>query len=130
MGQRYSSRATCRDGYVQLRPPRLARLLHWLTIARSQATALIGTGEGAKVKEGVELLLTNDVPESGPGVSDAGALLQRGLGLLASSPYEALGIPVGCGTIDVRKAYKKMALKYHPGPIDAFLLTNSLTVCY
>lgn len=80
-----------------------------------RAAALIGTGSGAKVKEGVELLLVNDTPESGPGISDAGTLLQRGLGLLASSPYEALEIPVGCGTIDVRKAYKKMALKYHPG---------------
>lgn len=80
-----------------------------------RALALINAGHGDKVKEGVELLLNNDSTELAPGRLDAGSLLQRGLGMLASSPYEALGIPVGCGTIDVRKAYKKMALKYHPG---------------
>jgi hypothetical protein len=80
-----------------------------------KASALIAAGAGDRIREGVELLLQNDLPEGGGGVCDAGALLQRGLGLLASSPYEALGIPLGCKTIDVKKAYRKMALRYHPG---------------
>lgn len=82
-----------------------------------RAEKLINVGSGDKIREGVELLLQNDVPgdSPAPGTTDAGRVLQRGLALLASSPYEALGIAVGCKTIDVRKAYKKMALKYHPG---------------
>jgi hypothetical protein len=84
-----------------------------------RAEVLISGGTGQKIREGVELLLQNDIPETdvrfaGP-KSDAGSLLQKGLGMLASSPYDALDLAVGAQTIDVRKAYRKMALKYHPG---------------
>ena len=31
------------------------------------------------------------------------------------NPYEALGLEVSASTEDVKKAYKKLALKHHPG---------------
>eukprot|EP00602_Paraphysomonas_sp_CaronLab_P013084 CAMPEP_0185040562 /NCGR_PEP_ID=MMETSP1103-20130426/38782_1 /TAXON_ID=36769 /ORGANISM="Paraphysomonas bandaiensis, Strain Caron Lab Isolate" /LENGTH=806 /DNA_ID=CAMNT_0027579923 /DNA_START=84 /DNA_END=2501 /DNA_ORIENTATION=+ len=84
-----------------------------------RAQVLISKGTGQEAKEGVELLLKNDMSAVSegtppPGVVDAGATLKKGLALLANSPYEALGLPIGAQTVDVRKAYKKMALKYHP----------------
>jgi hypothetical protein len=43
---------------------------------------------------------------------DAGPLVQEGLTLLVNYPFDALDISIESHTTDVRKAYKKMALKY------------------
>ena len=31
------------------------------------------------------------------------------------NPYEALGLDVSAGAEDIKKTYKKLALKHHPG---------------
>ena len=86
-----------------------------------RADMLLKKSDGASIREGVELILQNDISvmitgaKPSPGNVDAGKLLHNGLSHLANSPFEALSIPIGSQTIDVRKAYKKMALKYHPG---------------
>ena len=80
-----------------------------------EARKHISNGAGNSVRQGVELLLKNDLKVDGnkqPGAVDAGADLQKGLAMLANSPFDALGIDINAGTVDVRKAYKKMALKY------------------
>jgi hypothetical protein len=41
-----------------------------------------------------------------------GPLVQEGLTLLVNYPFDALDISLESQTVDVRKAYKKMALKY------------------
>jgi curved DNA-binding protein CbpA len=81
----------------------------------SQAHRLILKGPGSSIRDGVELLLINGVAnpiESGS--INAGLLLQRGLTYLSSSPYESLDITENADPSDVKKAYRKMALKYHP----------------
>lgn len=45
---------------------------------------------------------------------DSGALLKNGLDQLSSGPHIALGLDIGAKTIDVKKNFKKLALKYHP----------------
>lgn len=90
------------------------------------------------MRQGVELLLKSDLKldsagagagagastgGKGKGAVDAGEVLQRGLAALANSPFDALGIDLNAGTVDVRKAYKKMALKYRE------YLTPSLSHC-
>jgi len=82
-----------------------------------EARKHISSGAGSSVRQGVELLLKNDLRDDGEhmsGAVDAGSDLQKGLAMLANSPFDALGIDINAGTVDVRKAYKKMALKYHP----------------
>ena len=84
----------------------------------SKAQKLISINStGASIKDGIELLLQNDITnDSGSSASktDAGVLLKNGLNKLATNPFDALGVPLGSKTVDIRKAYKKMALKYHP----------------
>ena len=84
----------------------------------SKAQKLISINStGASIKDGIELLLQNDITnDSGSSASktDAGSLLKNGLTKLATNPFDALGVPLGSKTVDIRKAYKKMALKYHP----------------
>lgn len=80
-----------------------------------EARQHINSGGGSSVRQGVELLLKNDLKDIGQEMSgsvDAGSDLQRGLALLANSPFDALGVDVCAGTVDIRKAYKRMALKY------------------
>ena len=45
---------------------------------------------------------------------DATSLLKKGLTLLSNTPFETLDVNMGARTQDIRKAYKKLALKYHP----------------
>lgn len=100
-----------------------------------QGADLVSGGSVPTVKKGVELLLLNNVyvaggPETaGRGQCDVSALLRQGLDFLAKSPHETLGVPVGCRTPEIRKAYKKHALKYHPdkNPLTTplFQLMNS-----
>ena len=70
------------------------------------------------VVKGVELMLLNSCIDSSiilkGGQSDVTVLLRQGLDYLSKSPYEALGVPVGSKTVQIRKAFKKSALKYHP----------------
>jgi hypothetical protein len=70
------------------------------------------------VQGGVELILKNNLVTSpdaelapGPGQRDVSKLLKEGLDLLVNKPFDALDIPIGSKTIDIRKAYKKLALK-------------------
>mmetsp|Transcript_63146 Transcript_63146/g.124343 ORF Transcript_63146/g.124343 Transcript_63146/m.124343 type:complete len:1156 (+) Transcript_63146:60-3527(+) len=85
-----------------------------------QGADLVSGGIVANVKKGVELmLLNNKFVQDGPaapsrGQCDVSALLRQGLDFLSKSPHEALGVPVGCRTPEIRKAYKRHALKYHP----------------
>eukprot|EP01036_Dinobryon_divergens_P001523 gene1523-1987_t len=85
-----------------------------------RADILIKGKSNGSIKDAVELLLLNDLCFGGieliegPGRVDAGELLQRGLTALANAPHEALGVTIGASTQEIRKAYKKMALKYHP----------------
>jgi curved DNA-binding protein CbpA len=75
---------------------------------------------GRALKDGVQLLLMSDLsvggedPGPGPGRVDATGLMAKGLAALSNNPYEALGVPVGAKTVEIRKAYKKAALMYHP----------------
>lgn len=92
-----------------------------LAVAR-KCEGLIATRDIPSVKQGVELLLRENIfiegcpAATGPGTpnSDQTALLKRGLAMLANSPFETLGVGVDARTQEIRKAYKKMALKYHP----------------
>jgi len=69
--------------------------------------------------EGVEIMLMNNlykadgpvVPVPGSGQKDVSALLKRALGHLARTPFDTLGVSIDASMIDVRKAYKKLALK-------------------
>ena len=85
-----------------------------------EANAVLGSGGsagGQAVREAVEKVLNNDSgvqTEKPAGLVDAGALLKKGLSALASNPHEALGVPIGAQTTDIKKAFRKMALKYHP----------------
>ena len=87
------------------------------TDVHRKAQQLLASGGGSNTREAVESLLKGDKgvqPASPAGLVDAGALLKRGLGELTSKPHEALGVPIGAQTVDVKKAFRKMALKYHP----------------
>ena len=91
-----------------------------------KAEGLIKKRDGNSLREGVELILQSDLgDQKGPSAVDAGSLLHGGLHQLVESPFEALSIPLGSQTIDVRKAYKKMALKYHPGKYCCTVPTNT-----
>jgi DnaJ-class molecular chaperone len=80
----------------------------------------------------VELLLKSDlavVTDAGNSDSfDAGALLKEGLNFLANCPFEALDINLASQTIDVRKAYKRLALKYHPDKVGVSF--HCFVLCY
>jgi curved DNA-binding protein CbpA len=75
---------------------------------------------GRALKDGVQLLLMGNLsvggedPGPGPGRVDATGLMAKGLAALTNNPYEALGVPFGAKTVEIRKAYKKAALMYHP----------------
>lgn len=84
-----------------------------------RAENLIVAGGSGTILKGVELLLQENVyiagdVKPGPNQIDCSTLLKKGLNTLQSMPFELLGIDFNSGTMDVRKAYKKLALKYHP----------------
>eukprot|EP00603_Paraphysomonas_imperforata_P006792 CAMPEP_0114417826 /NCGR_PEP_ID=MMETSP0103-20121206/3171_1 /TAXON_ID=37642 ORGANISM="Paraphysomonas imperforata, Strain PA2" /NCGR_SAMPLE_ID=MMETSP0103 /ASSEMBLY_ACC=CAM_ASM_000201 /LENGTH=662 /DNA_ID=CAMNT_0001586145 /DNA_START=52 /DNA_END=2037 /DNA_ORIENTATION=+ len=87
---------------------------------KEQGAELIRDGTGSSVRSGVEILLKNDLcfgqeeVSPPPDAVDAGPLVQEGLSMLVNYPFDALDISIESQTVDVRKAYKKMALKYHP----------------
>ena len=89
-------------------------------VFRRADVLLRGTSSGQAVKEGIELILKCDLSvageDPGPGLGrvDASGLLTKGLASLQNNPHEALGVPIGAKTQDIRKAYKKAALRYHP----------------
>ena len=84
-----------------------------------RAEGLIASG-GSNVTKGIELLLVENVysegniSSAGPNQVDCSSTYKRGLKILQDTPFDVLGIDLGCQTLDVRKAYKKLALKYHP----------------
>ena len=82
-----------------------------------KAEGLLRAG-GQKTREGVELLLQNDLSGGTnvavPGAIDAREMLSKGLKALELCPHAVLDVAIGAQTIDIRKAYKKAALKYHP----------------
>lgn len=77
----------------------------------------------------MELLLKSDTSAGSscdeqpidPATVDAGEILKEGLAFLANCPFEALDIHLSSQTIDVRKSYKKLALKYHPDKVSLSL---------
>jgi curved DNA-binding protein CbpA len=81
---------------------------------------MIQDSNGESTKIGIELLLTHDISadtlnaNAALGRADAGHLLERGLRILRSMPFQALGVSHDCTSAEVRKAFKKQALKYHP----------------
>lgn len=84
-----------------------------------ECSVLISGKAVGGVQKGVELLLKNNLYIEGGSNDvrsdqvDASQILATGLATLSKSPFEMLGVPVGAKTQDIRKAYKKMALKYH-----------------
>ena len=84
----------------------------------TKAELMINSSSGETVREGVELLLSNDLSVGGivltpaPGRIDAGTILAKGLANIAKYPHQALGVPIGAQTMEIKKAYKKMALRY------------------
>ena len=91
----------------------------WVTVeVHRQVQALLSKGGGDANREAVEALLRGDQgvqPSSAKGsLVDAGLLLKKGLADLSAKPHEALGVPIGAQTTDIKKAFRKMALKYHP----------------
>ena len=90
-----------------------------------RADILIGgarevTAPGQNIREGIELLLKGNLTNDGDnaasrtGSVDASTLLAKGFTMLHNNPYEALGLQAGAKTQEIRKAYKKAALLYHP----------------
>ena len=64
------------------------------------------------LRDAIELLLCSEVDDLKPGKGrDAVKLLQKGLAALAKAPHQALSIDIGANTQEIRKAYKKLALK-------------------
>jgi len=83
--------------------------------AYKKAEQAIKKGAGTDLRDAIELLLQSEVdPSQDTKKSDAGSLLQKGLAALAKGPHDALGVEVGAKTQEIRKAYKKLALRYHP----------------
>ena len=84
-----------------------------------RAQSLAKGGTGIQAKECVELLLNNDqsagTGDAIPGAVDGSSVLAKALKLLETYPHAALGVPIGAKTVEIRKAYKKAALKFHPG---------------
>jgi curved DNA-binding protein CbpA len=71
---------------------------------------------GSTIRDGVELILKHDLAltcSTSDGI-EVGSYLKFGLSFLAQSPYETLGVTSTADEATIRKAYKKMALKYHP----------------
>jgi curved DNA-binding protein CbpA len=85
-----------------------------------RAENLIVAGGSGTVLKGVELLLHENIyvpgteAKVGPTQMDCSGLLKKGLNLLQAMPFDLLGLDLNSATVDVRKAYKKLALKYHP----------------
>ena len=84
----------------------------------NKAQASIYKGTAQELQAGVELILKNNLADAndskisvGAGQRDVTALLKKGLDLLNQKPFDALDIPIGSKTVDIRKAYKKLALK-------------------
>lgn len=84
---------------------------------KKQAIGLLQSGS---TRDAVVMILTNDLSFNSPDLKptsdmfDAGEMLQKALALLSQAPFTALGISVGAPENEVRKAYKKAALKFHP----------------
>eukprot|EP01033_Poteriospumella_lacustris_P000326 gene326-209_t len=85
-----------------------------------RADGLINSGVSSSVIKGVELLLQENIYIDGgsalPAINqlDCSVLFRKGTNALQNVPFDLLGVEVNCQTVDVRKAYKKLALKYHP----------------
>lgn len=83
---------------------------------KASAEVLLRKGTGDAAREAVALLLQDTIAAKGGGVGgvDAGKLLSQGLAEVVRRPHEALGVAVGSSEADVRRAFRKQALKYHP----------------
>ena len=81
---------------------------------------LILREQGKSVREGVELLLQSNLllndhspPEEGDG-EQADSVICNGISWLMKYPHAALGVAINADVPTIRKAFKKLALKYHP----------------
>jgi curved DNA-binding protein CbpA len=72
------------------------------------AKALIN---GGKKHEGLTAILVGKVESGG---EDITSYFEHELQRLISDRYEGLGVEAGCEPKDVKKAYRKLVLKYHP----------------
>ena len=79
---------------------------------RRAAEQLLRKGTGDSARDAVAMLLMDD--GGGVGGTDCGALLSKGLAEVIKRPHEALGVAAGASEGDVRKAFRKQALRYHP----------------
>jgi len=79
---------------------------------RNQAEQLLRSGTGDGAREAVALLL--HAKDSGTGGCDCGSLLSQGLSVVIKRPHEALGVEIGSSEGEVRRAFRKQALKFHP----------------
>lgn len=86
---------------------------------------LINQKTGLSVRNGIEIILKNDLNNNNSSSLngnneinlnsiDVGDILREGLLFLALCPFDTLDIPLNADINQIRKAYKKMALKYHP----------------
>lgn len=86
-----------------------------------QSEKLIKKEKGQFVREGLELLLNNnlsqnetDPAELSADAKSADAIIEIGISWLVKYPHAALGVAINSDIPTIRKAFKKMALKYHP----------------
>jgi curved DNA-binding protein CbpA len=71
-----------------------------------------GLIDGGQVHDGLAQLLMASADSSGG--QDCNDYFERTLGKLAEDKYLALGLQSDCEPKDVKKAYRKFVLKYHP----------------
>jgi DnaJ-domain-containing protein 1 len=93
-----------------------------------KATAQIAQG-GDGIREGAAALLEaklayKEAESQGiTGGKNCSVLLSGALRRLHDDPYLALGVPVAAAEADIKKAYRKLALRFHP---DKSRATTSL----
>mgnify|MGYP003388318747 CR=1 FL=1 len=92
-----------------------------LWIAKDVKLKAISLLQSGSTRDAIVTILTNDLSfaagdqfQPSGDMFDAGDMLQKALAILAQAPFTALGVPVGAQESEIRKAYKKMALKFHP----------------
>ena len=95
----------------------MAPTLHVSAATKAQAQSLLAKGTGDAAVQAVALLLQDtSAGNNGSNAAgvDAGSLLQQGLTNVTRRPHEALGLAPTASEGEVRRAFRKQALRYHP----------------